>query len=52
MLGVGKNTVSLAVAIIATGAFLNLAGSGMFGATAKKLARYTTRGFGAGAFTD
>lgn len=35
-------------AIIATGALLNLANKGTFGATAQKFSRYVTTGYGAG----
>jgi len=41
--------ISVAGAIVATGAALNLANSGKLGTTAQKLAKYITAGYGAGA---
>lgn len=44
-----KSMVHLMGAIVATGAILNLMNSGTLGATAAKVSKYITRGFGAGA---
>lgn len=44
-----KAFVSVAGAIVVTGAALNLANSGKLGMTAKQIAQYITRGYGAGA---
>lgn len=41
------HTVAYTVgAILATGAILNLAGSGKFGVSAQRLAKYITNGYG------
>lgn len=51
-MGISKATLSLMGAIVATGAVLNLAGSGKLGSTMQKLARFVTQGYGAGSFTN
>jgi hypothetical protein len=42
-----KVSITVVVSILATGALLNLAGSGLFGAQVQKLAKYVTTGYGA-----
>lgn len=45
----GKSALNLMFAILATGALLNLANRGTFGAQVQKLSKYVTTGYGAGA---
>lgn len=44
-----RNFLTVVGAIVTTGAALNLANSGVLGDSAKKIAQYITRGYGAGA---
>lgn len=44
-----RTFISTVTAILATGAILNLAGKGTFGATAQNIAKHITTGYGAGA---
>ena len=41
-----KTLLTVAIAILGTGAILNLAGQGTFGATAQRMAKYVTTGYG------
>lgn len=41
-----KISASVVVSILATGAILNIAGNGMLGSQAQKLAQFITKGYG------
>lgn len=41
-----KVSATVVVSILLTGAILNMAGSGMFGVSVQKLAKYVTNGYG------
>lgn len=43
---VPTTVVSVMIAIVGTGAILNMAGNGSFGVSAQKFAKYVTNGYG------
>lgn len=45
-MGALKISGTVVASILATGVLLNMAGTGMFGAQAAKLAKYITNGYG------
>lgn len=45
-MGIPKISGAVVVSILATGAILNLMGSGMLGSQVQKLSQYITKGYG------
>ena len=45
-MSIPKISLSLVATILATGAVLNIAGSGMMGQTVQKAAQFVTKGYG------
>ena len=45
-MNIPKISLSVAVTILATGAVLNVAGSGQLGSTVQKAAQFVTKGYG------